>query len=970
LNKLALTAVLSVTTVTAFGQNADSEKVETVVVTGTMIRGIAPIGAPAAMVDNEAIVASGTTNTADLLATQPALNSFNTLPIGGNQAYRSTGATVPGMRGLPGTAVLVLLDGHRLVGDSPLLTTADPSTIPAGAIERVEIIQDGGSATYGSDAVAGVINIILKKDFDGAESSGSISSADDYQATTFGQTIGKTWSGGSALFSMSYAHNSDLRNSDRSYYTQDLRPYGGRNGLSTSCGASAPGTAPALNVLLDDGTWFNSATMQRLPVTTGGALSPTTPARNTPPGLTQGVTCDPALENQLVNPVTRWAAVGNLRHDLNDRVHLFADAKFTKTDQSQLYQPTNLVVNDPRLNTTPGSRLTSGTLVIPATNPFFIAPPGYTVRPDSVEQVFVNSRTFGPAGDVYNKFKAESYMLDVGATTDLWGDWQATADINFGYSESSALNLNSTGPNPNALLAAAFATTTGTALDPFGGRTDPRVVAAIMDWPLLFDATQKIYDINVRADGSLFELPGGDVKLAVGAANRHENYHGSNPIGVQGQPNALDPNVQDAQRVVSAVNAELAIPVVGAGNAIPGIEELRLSLAGRYDHYNDVGDTFNPKYGIVWSPVAGLSLRGSYGDSFHAPQLADSYAIDTRATANITTGSTVVPPNMPVGVPTLGFAGGHPDLESETAHTLSFGIDFKPEFVPGLSLSASWFSIDYKNQVIIPQNNPASINNPALAGSVFIYNQISQTGCSPTGAPVAPGTGGPCYGPIPQEQLAALVNGVRGVNYTGVPTTWFVTDLRRTNLGANLIEGWDFDFRYQHELGLGTFAASIAGEYMTKFKIQSAPGGPYNDALVSGVQYFQNDAGAQSIIPWHARGTAMWQVGDFTTQLAVSYTGNYNYLYTPVDYSTNPNGTSLPNRIQSVDAFITGDLNFMWDSPATSGILEGLRVQLNVYNFTDEDPPLQYSTGNYGGFATPSASPLGRTYRLGLTKRW
>ena len=177
MNKLALTALLSATTVTAFGQNAP-DKVETVVVTGTLIRGIAPIGAPSSTVDNAAIVASGTTNTADLLATQPALNSFNTLPIGGNQAFRSTGATVPGMRGLPGTAVLVLLDGHRLVGDSPLLTTADPSSIPAGAIERVEIIQDGGSATYGSDAVAGVINIILKKDFSGAESTGSYTMAD------------------------------------------------------------------------------------------------------------------------------------------------------------------------------------------------------------------------------------------------------------------------------------------------------------------------------------------------------------------------------------------------------------------------------------------------------------------------------------------------------------------------------------------------------------------------------------------------------------------------------------------------------------------------------------------------------------------------------------------------------------------------------------------------------------------------
>ncbi|MFL6618463.1 MAG: hypothetical protein ACJ8MH_07670, partial [Povalibacter sp.] len=140
--------------------------------------------------------------------------------------------------------------------------------------------------------------------------------------------------------------------------------------------------------------------------------------------------------------------------------------------------------------------------------------------------------------------------------------------------------------------------------------------------------------------------------------------------------------------------------------------------------------------------------------------------------------------------------------------------------------------------------------------------------------------------------------------------------------------------------------------------------------LTSGLQYFQNDAGAQSIIPWHARASVGWQQGDLSTQVAVSYTGDYDYLYTPVDYSTNPNGVSLPNKIQNVDAFVTVDLNAIWDFPNESGFLQGTRLQLNVYNILDEDPPLQFSTGNYGGFATPSASPLGRTFRLSLTKRW
>ncbi len=972
MKKKALTALLFVTSAVSFGQNAsttDDTDIQEVVVTGTAIRGIAPIGSPTSVVDTAAIKATGPTNTADLLATQPALNSFNTTPIGGNQAYRSTASTVPGMRGLPGTAVLVMLDGHRLVGDSPLLTTADPSSIPAGAIDRIEVIQDGGSATYGSDAVAGVINIILKKNFNGMETVVSGTGAADYNAGSIMHTMGKTWDGGSALMTVSYERNGYITNSDRDYYLQDLRRYGGIDGLSTSCGASSNGI-PALNVLMDNGQWYNSATGARLPVTTSSGLTTTTPARNTPPGLTQGVSCDPQANNYLVNPVRRWGVVGNVREDLNSRVHLFTDYKYTDTATSQRYQPTNLVVNDPTLNVA-GSRQTSGTLIIPGTNPFFYAPPGYTVTPTSVEQVFVNSRTFGAAGDVWNYFRSKSYMLDFGGSVDLWGDWQTTADLNIGYSQSSALNLDSTGPNPNALEAAENGTTAGTALDPFGGRTNPNVVAAIMNWPLLFEATQRVYDFNWRADGTVFTLPGGPLKLAVGVGNRHEHYSGDDPIGVPGQANALQPNAQDASRIVNSATGELAIPVFGDANSLPMLRKLAVSIAARYDHYSDFGGTTNPKYGVSWSPINDLTFRGSYGTSFHAPQLADSFAIDTRATANVTTAGQTAPTNFPtaLGVPTIGFAGGHPNLASEDAHTRSFGVDFQPAFVPGFNMNLTWFDIDYRNEVIIPQNNAATVNNPALAGTVFIYNKISDTGCSPTGAAVPAGTGGPCYGPIPQAQLAALLDGVRAVNFTGIPTTWYVTDLRRTNLGSNLIEGWDFNFAYHHEMGPGVVLGGLSGEYLTKFKIQSIPGSAYNDALTSGVQYFQNDAGAQSVIPWHVRATLGWQEGPLSTQAAFNYTGSYKYVYVPRDYSVNPNGATLPNKLQSVRPFPTLDVNAIWQFNG-GGFYKGLKAQLNVYNIGNQRPPLQYSTGNYAGFASPSASPLGRTARVSLTKSW
>lgn len=922
-----LVGLLGAATASAFGQNAAADsgsvtnQLQEVVVTGTLIRGVAPAGAPLTTLSNAQIVASGTTNTADLLATAPGLNSFNTLPIGGNQQYRSTGATVPGMRGLPGTAVLVLLDGHRMVGDSPLLSTPDPSSIPAGAIDHIEILQDGGSATYGSDAVAGVINIITRKNFDGAETTGSYTGADGYNGSSLGQTFGKTWTGGSAMVSGQFENNSDLLDSDRSYYEQDLRRYGGRDNLSTICG-------PAKNFSIN-GTYYNATTLTQEP---GSAV-------------TQQSTCDPYANADLVNPNRRYSIVGNVRQDVGSRVHLSFDAKWTDDLSHQTYAPTNLVVNLPGL---------PGGLIIPSTNPFYLAPPGNTSgAPESVE---ANSLALGPIGNVTNVYRARSGMADLGARVDLTGSWELNTDFDYGNSTSSALNPDSTGPNPDALYAAENGTTTSTALDPFGGRTSPQVAQAIMDWPLLFKATQRLYDLNVTTDGTLYNLPGGPVKLAVGVANRHEEYSGEDPIGVPGDLGFTQPNYQHGSRVVNAGFAQLSLPIFGERNALPGLQSLRVSLAGRYDHYSDFGGTTNPKYGIEWAPIRDLTLRSSYGTSFHAPQLADTNAIDTRAGYSQSTTTSVLPPGMPVGVYTIGIAGGKPNLLPETATTTTFGFDFTPEALRGFKASLTYFMIRYDNEVEIPPNSSNNFAIPSLTSELYHYNET------------APGV----YAPIPIAELASILSGVRTTfpgGVAGLPPIYLVSDLRRTNVGTTDIDGWDFDFDYHKPLPLGMLSLSLTGEYFVMFKTRLAPGTSFIDNLTSGLQYFQNDAGAQSIIPWHWRAAASWQVGPYATQLAVNYTGHYDYGYTAYNYASNPAGTPS-NAIQWVQQFVTVDWSGIWNLPDGAGPLKNTRLQLNVYNILNQAPPLQIVYGASGGFASESANPLGRTVRISLDKLW
>jgi iron complex outermembrane recepter protein len=930
MNKLAGLGLFCATATTAFGQTtdvkpaADEELLKEVVVTGTLIRGEAPIGSPVMTMDHAAIEATGATNTADILATIPALTTFNTLPIGGNQEYRSTGATVPGMRGLPGTAVLVLLDGHRLVGDSPLLSTADPSSIPAMAIDHVEVVQDGGSATYGSDAVAGVINIITRKNFDGVETHVSYNSAKGYNGANVAQDYGKTWSGGSLFLTGEYESNSDLRNSDRSFYTQDLRPWGGKDGLSTTCG-------PAKNFSAN-GVFYNAQTLLPQP---GSAV-------------TQLATCDPAANDYLVDPSRRYGFIGNLRQDIGDRVHTFVDTKYTDTLSTQLYNPATLSVSYPGL---------PAGVVLPSTNPYFIIPPGDPTA--TKETVLVNSAAFGSQGNIVNVYRARSGMVDVGANVDLWHGWQLTTDFNYGWSLSTAFNPDSTGVNPTALYAAENGTTTGTALDPFGGRTNPSVVSGIMDWPLLFAATQRLYDFNIKADGTVVTLPGGDFKLAVGAANRHEQYSGEDPIGVPGEPGFTEPNAQSAGRTVDAVFAEAALPIFGTPNALPGLRRLELSLAGRYDHYSDFGSTSNPKYGIVWSPVEDISVRGTYGTSFHAPQLADVYAIDTRATASQSTTSTNLPPGMAPGVEVVGIAGGKPGLSPETAKTGSFGIDLTPSFLPGFKANVTYFLIRYSNEVEIPPNTAVNFLIPSLAGSLYTFNQTS------------PGV----YAPLTPAQLQSVLGGIRTtypgglIGNPGLAPVYLITDLRRHNLGQSDIDGLDFDFNYHHGLYDGTFSADLSGEYFTKFQTQLGAGTPFIDNLKSGLQYYQNDAGAQSIIPWHLRATTGWQEGPLSTQAVVSYTGHYNYAYSQYDYSVLPAGKQTP-AIQWVSPFVTVDLNAMWSFPNESGLLQNAKVQVNVYNILDQNPPFQQVTGASGGFASESANPLGRTFRISFDKKW
>ena len=348
MNRLVLTALLSGISAVALGQNAggnagsgaatadqDQQQLQEIVVTGTLIRGQeAPVGEQLTTVGNVEIQATGATNFADVLATVPMLNSFNIAPQGGQSEFNSGGSSTPALHGLPGTATLVLIDGHRAVGDTPLLNVPDPSSIPPMLIDHIEVLADGGSATYGSDAVAGVINIITKKNFDGAETSVSGGIASPYNQDSIGQMFGKTWSGGSALIAGTYAANSDLRYDQRSFY--QTAPAGLAYAPITNC------TPP--NVTINGTNYTN-------------------------PGMLAGPenTCDPTAHSDVYNQERRYALMGNVYQDIGDRVHLVLDAKYTDDLSKELIP-----------------QVDNETITLPNTNPFFTLPAGVSATSETV----------------------------------------------------------------------------------------------------------------------------------------------------------------------------------------------------------------------------------------------------------------------------------------------------------------------------------------------------------------------------------------------------------------------------------------------------------------------------------------------------------------------------------------------------------------------------------------------------------
>lgn len=759
----------------ALAQSAGSrDKDDDIVVTGTLVRGVAPAGTNVVGVTAEDIQASSATTVSELMTDVPQFGSFNDLQtISGGGNFVTTNR--PNLRNLPGftttgtSSTLMMVDGSRVVGMGISSTTPDADFIPPGIIQRVEIVPDGGSALYGSDAVAGVVNFITLKRFGGIKADARYGFGDNYNTIDGNLTVGKEWDTGSAWVSFNHARNDQIFGRDRGYSFTPLAVVDGVQIRDLECSspnlrvAASPGGATALY----------------------GSLSAA--ARNT------GNICDQTDEAGMYPEQRRYSVYAGINQQLSDTVELdFKGFYYRKDSEFSLGQY-------------------SGSVNL---GPAFLAAFGFVSSPFNVSLTGSPAETkgvnfaLGPDNLSIQDLRLTSWGFRPTLTKQLGGGWQWRTTL--GFSESSTVSRN-TRLAPAAVVGAEVASGRFNPFNPSSATAT--TIATLTNWETYGSAAQRQFNVRSVVDGDLFEMPGGMVKLAAGVEYLSERYNARKGDTVPANFRNLRLSKQD--RNVKSAFGELVLPVFSA----EGVASLVVSASGRYDDYNDFGSTFNPKFGATLKPVDWISLRGAWGESFVAPSLADSVVADPTglnwiegATLNFIAPAAVLAAN---GFPAVGagqkimfLLGSTPGLKPQTATTWSLGADIEPPFIPGLRISATYYNLKYSNIIqLVPFINQ-NLFFSTFAASAFTL--------SPTQAQINDILG----------QAATTV----GTACAPQPTCVYgIQDVRKRNLGGFKQDGVDLSIDYRTDTDFGAIDFGISGTHVLNRKNQRAKGQPFFD---------------------------------------------------------------------------------------------------------------------------------------------
>ncbi len=789
-------------------------------VTGTHIRGGSP-AAPVVSLDRATLEATGHATVAAALQTLPQTfggeSTEATMAVRADRLSTNSGySTGVNLRGLGSDSTLVLVNGRRVAGSGNRGDFADLSSLPLIAVDRVEVLLDGASALYGSDAVGGVVNVILKSRLEGGEARVRVGAAEDGPREALAAVaLGHDWTGGSLILAYEAYRREALQAEDRPFTaTADLRGLGGSDRRDTF---SYPG-----NIVRTDPVTAALVPFWGIPAGQGGVgLRPT----DFQPGVINRSNQNAGLD--ILPDQRRQSAFLALRQDIGPAIELSAEGRYSHR----------------RVKLTNGGIIS--TLTVGRGNPFFVSP--NNAATNQIQYAF-NGEFPNPITHV----SVESLSTALGASIRLPRDWRADGYGAFaqeiietrqsGSLQSTILSeaLGSTADNPGTPFSAAR----DGFFNPFAGRpgsNSPATLAAILSGFTQTRYRSRVSTANLLADGPLLSLPAGKLQLAVGVQARRESFALAGSSFSSGvAPNNVTPF--GADRSVLSAYGELRAPLIGPDNRRPGVESLDLSAALRLERYSDFGTTLNPRVGLQWAPVDGLLVRGTFGQSFRAPALIELYSRRVNGPVQLSIGD--------VRVRSLAKQGGNPDLGPETADTWTLGAEIRPRAIAGLRLSATWFSTEFENRIDRPLVNArtTALTDPRLAPFV---QRIS-----------------PATNAADLALITALIADPVTTTSQGVfvPTDFgAIIDQRYVNTAGLKVQGVDVLASYAFSGLGGRFGLSANGAWILDYKQAITPASPFVEAV--------GEPGFPA--RFRARTAVDWTRGSMSLGLAANHVGGF-----------------------------------------------------------------------------------------------
>ncbi|MBL0275331.1 MAG: TonB-dependent receptor [Anaeromyxobacter sp.] len=913
----------------------EAVQMEEVVVTGSRIRRKdLTTPAPVSIMTREAVVASGKVSIGDFLQSMPEQgNAINT-----QYNNSGNGTTTISLRSLGAGRTLVLVNGRRFVpGGDGADSTVDLNSIPTSAIERIEVLKDGASAVYGSDAVAGVVNIILRKRFNGTEVTAfaGTSGHNDGQIYDVNFTTGTGTEKGNILFSGGYYEQKTVWAGDRDFAATALT-------LDYASGETIPGGSSAVpngRFRVDPDACTTQACIDLAAATpgTGAANFIVVPgAGGADPTFRPYVAATDAYnfqpENYLVTPQKRVSLFATGDTNLGNVARGYFEASYVNRKSSQKLAP------EPLFTVNFG---------VPISADSFYNPFGVDIPDARRRLVEFGNRDF--TQDI-TTFRV------VTGLDGSFGDWAGplsgwTWDASYNFGRTQGVNTtNGTlrvpriaaaiGPSmidpatgaPVCVQTAGDLNTQITGCTPLnmlggvGSITQEQVLGLGFFGTDLGLTQQEIVQVGVS--GELFKLFSDRAAgLALGFDWRNERgFDKPNPITGSGENSGNNYFATEGGYEVTEGYGELSIPLI---NNVPFAQDLELTAAARIFNYSTFGSDNTYKFGLTWQPVSDVTLRGTYSTAFRAPTIsalfsgqADNFAqvsdpcggglalpnpadpndpilTNPNSTYNRCLADGAIAPNTTNGDDRdqlRSTTGGNPDLTPETAKIFTVGAVFLPRWVPNLSLTVDYYSIDLTNSI------------SSIGEGTIISN---------------------CY-PLPTEERKYCGKITRD------PGTGLITNIANLNenIGGTKTAGLDVSLKY-------TLPTDVAGQF--RFGVDGTYLQYYDDTLADGTVIKNAGTYDQSLaMPrYKANASVLWSMSDLGAGLSGRYIGTFKEC-------ADPDGLSGAGGLCYVDATLSRQVEtyMTFDGYVTYGfssVAGKTAVTVGAQNLLDRKPAKVYN---------------------------